>query len=67
MGEISVSQLCQGYFHFQLVEYIIKIIIFLYGRLVIVREGYTSMMMMMITKEMKEGKRENEEWRAKNL
>ena len=27
MGEVSVLQLCRGYFHFLLVEYIIKIII----------------------------------------
>ena len=32
MDKISVLQLCQGYFHFQLVEYIIKIIIFLCGK-----------------------------------
>jgi len=64
MGKVSVLQLCQGCFHFQLVEYIIKIIIFLYGQVIIVRDGYTSMMMvmvMMMTKELKRGKKENEE------
>jgi hypothetical protein len=48
MGEISDLQLCQGYFDFQLVEYIFKVIIFLCGQVVIVRHGYTSMMMMII-------------------
>ena len=50
---VSVLQLCEGCFDFQLVEYIIKIIIYFYGQVIITGDGYTSMMMMMMMRRMR--------------